>query len=165
MKKHKKDIIQLGVLLLVLIGYVYGNTIWYKLFPTADQYGVKFNKERIRRGILPLPGNWTTANDEKETKVWFPPKSDINSIHRGMKVVGVAYDRIKYENDFILKPLPNKEELALNYRYDTTPSWTYTFSSSLTNQRPNVITREQVDSILKAWDFHIDSSGKATSRN
>lgn len=153
MKKYKKDIFQIGLLIVLFGGIVFGERIWYKVFPAADKYGVKYNKERARRGILLLPDNWTTEDNEKETKVWFPPAGDTGVVRRTMKVVGVAYDRIKYENDFILKPLPDKEELMISYRYDTIQPWTCTVSSALTGQRPYVITRAQADSILGVWNF------------
>jgi hypothetical protein len=150
--KHKKDIIQLGMLVVLFIGICFGKTMWYTIFPTADSFGVKFNKERTRLGILPLPGNWTTEQGEKETKVWFPPVADTSAVHREMKVVGVENDRIKYENDFILKPKPDKEELTIGYRFTDT-TWNYSFSSRLTHEKPYPITRQQADSILNAWNF------------
>lgn len=154
MKKYKKDIIQIGMLIVLFGGIVFGKRIWYKFFPAADKYGVQFNKERQRHGVLLLPGNWTTDDDEKETKVWFPPEGDTGAVRRTMKVIGVEYDRIKYENDFIMKPLPDKEELTISYRYyDTSHPWTYTVSSVLTQQRPYEISKVQVDSILSAWNF------------
>ena len=155
MKKHKKDIIQIIVLVVLFTGIFYGERIWYKVFPTANQYGTQYNKERKRLGILPLPGNWVTEDNEKETKIWFPPEGDTGAVRRTMKVVGVAYDRIRYENDFIQKPLPNKEELTITYRYDTIHPWTYTVSSTLTNHQPFVLSKAAADSILRAWNFHV----------
>jgi hypothetical protein len=157
MKKYKKDIIQIGILIILFGGIVFGERIWYKLFPAADQYGIQYNKERKRRGILPLPGSWTTEDNDKETKVWFPAEGDTGAVRRTMKVIGVSYDRIRFENDFIQKSLPNKEELTISYRYDTTHPWTYTVSSELTKHRPYVITGAQMDSILKDWNFHINN--------
>lgn len=157
MKKYKKDITQIGIMILLFGGIVFGERIWYKLFPTADKYGVAWNKERKRRGILLLPDNWTTEDNDKETKVWFPPEGDTGAVRRTMKVVTVAYDRIKYENDFIQKPLPDKEELTISYRYDTTHPWSYTMSSVLSSQRPYVISRAQADSILSVWNFHVNN--------
>jgi len=157
MKKYKKDIFQIGVLIVLFTGIVFGERIWYKIFPAANQYGTRYNKERKRLGILPLPGTWTTEDNNKETKVWFPPEGDTGAVRRTMKVVGVAYDRIRYENDFILKSLPNKEELTLSYRYDTTHPWTYTISSALTGNRPYVINKAAADSILHAWNFHVNN--------
>jgi hypothetical protein len=154
MKKYKKDITQIGIMILLFGSIGFGEKIWYKLFPVADKYGVAYNKERTKRGILLLPDSWTTEDNEKETKVWFPPESDTGAVRRRMKVIGVAYDRIKYESDFILKPLPDKEELTISYRYDTTHPWTYTVSSAVSKQRPYVITRAQADSILHVWNFH-----------
>jgi hypothetical protein len=150
--KHKKDIIQLSVLVVLVIGICFGKTIWYNVFPTADSFGIKFNKERKRLGLLPLPADWTTENGEKETKIWFPPKVDTSAVHREMKVVGVEDDRIKYENDFILKPLPDKEELTISYNF-ADKAWVYALSSRLTHEQSYPITRQQVDSILNAWHF------------
>jgi hypothetical protein len=150
--KHKKDFIQLGVLVVLFIGICFGKTIWYTVFPTADSFGVKFNKERKRLGLLPLPDNWTTEHGEKETKVWFPPAMDTGVVYREMKVVGVGNDRIQYENDFILKPKPDKEELTISYRFSDT-TWSYALSSRLTQEKPYSITRRQADSILNAWNF------------
>jgi len=157
MKKYKKDIIQIVVVILFFGGITFGERIWYKIYPAAGQYGKAYNKERKRLGILLIPDNWTTDDNENETKVWFPPEGDTGTVRRKMKVVGVAYDRIRYENDYIQKPLPNKEELAISYRYDTTHHWTYTVSSELTNQRPYMLTGAQADSILKAWNFHVNN--------
>jgi len=141
--KYKKDIIQLGVLVVLFIGICFGKTIWYTIFPTADSFGVKFNKERARLGILPLPDNWTTEQGEVV---------DSGAVHREMKVVGVENDRIKYENDFILKPEPDREELTISYRF-TDSTRNYAFSSRLTHEKPYPVTPQQADSILHAWNF------------
>jgi hypothetical protein len=154
--KYKKDIIQLGGLVILLLGICFWKPIWYKLFPVSEQYGVKYNKTRARLGIYPLPADWTTTgNEEKETKIWFPPAGDTSAVQREMKVIGVEDGRIRYENDFIVKPRPNREELTISYRYmDTAHRWSYALSSDQTNARPYPVTKEQVDSILHSWNFH-----------
>ncbi|SFD62023.1 hypothetical protein SAMN05518672_102649 [Chitinophaga sp. CF118] len=130
-------------------------SLYYRFFPKADKYGVKYNVERKQRGILPLPINWTTRDFANETKIWFPPPAEMHEgVVRSMKLVRVNNDHIQYEEDHIAKTLNSGyATLSIGYNYDSIQHWCYTYIAP-GYDKEDTLSRRDVDSILKMWNFN-----------
>jgi hypothetical protein len=131
----------------------FGPALWDKYGPAAGRYGAKYNDERHRLGILPLPEDWTTPN-RSEIKAWFPPEGQKkDSVYRSMKIVNVQQDEIIAELDNIVRKVKGGQEaLSIYYYYDSTHHWKYEFSMP-DQPHDTIITAAQADSILHAWNF------------
>ncbi|TWV93665.1 hypothetical protein [Chitinophaga pinensis] len=132
----------------------FGESLWDKYGPYANRYGAKYNDERHRLGILPLPEDWTTPN-RSERKNWFPPDAQKkDSVFRSMKYVNVEDGEIINEVDNILrKGKGGNDAISIFYFYDSTNHWKYEFSSPGLSHQIN-LTAAQADSILHAWNFN-----------
>lgn len=126
------------VLLFFLSGYL--KQTWYRVFPKASEYGIEFNSERIKRGVLPIPEDWTTDDFAKYLKTW---KGTKRIGIRKSKIVGVDEKGIDFEVDYISKE-GQTIEMIYNYR-DEKEHWQITIQK---NGQTISLQKEQVDSLL-----------------
>lgn len=129
----------------------FGETIYYHFYPRGERFGVAFNDERKRLGILPLPANWETEYTT-ETKDWYTPARPVQGVFRSSKLVRVEDDHIEFEEDHITNIHDETtESLTLHYDYDHA-RWTYTYAASGLSKSFH-LTRPQADSLMQAWHF------------
>lgn len=149
MKARKLQII---FILVVFIGFMFSPKIWYRFFDKSRLYDARYNAERVKREILPLPANWITYDKTKESRGWFPPAKDTTaSVFRSMKMVLVKNGEIKEELDDIAKGRNGKCDVLQIYSYyDSAHSRVFVYNNQ---ERDDTISKPQADSILQSWNF------------
>lgn len=150
----KARILQIIFILVVFVGLMSSQKIWYRFFAKSRLYDARYNAERAKRGILPLPANWITHDKTKESRTWFPPDKDTTaSVFRSMKMVLVKDGEIKEEYDDIAKRRNGKYDVLEIYSYyDSAYSKVFIYNNQ---ERDDTISKPQADSILQSWNFKL----------
>jgi hypothetical protein len=149
----KSKVLRIGLIILLLIGALFSYKIWYSFFARSRLYDVRYNAEREKRGILPLPADWITYDKTRDTKTWFPPPHDTTAgVFRSMKLVVVEDGEIKSELDHIAKRVKGSYEFVLiESFYDSADSKMFVYDGP--ESSPDTILKWQADSILQSWNF------------
>jgi|GEM_PF-2101687 len=147
----RKNIISVFALILVVFCTLFFQVIidaWFRLFPVGNEYGVAYNDERVKRGILPIPENWSTRDYDEFSKTWKPcPGVEV----RTSKIVVADENGIDSEIDYISKD-EYLLEMIYNYKNASNP-WRISFE---TNSKSRLLTKVQADSVLLQWGVLLD---------
>ena len=149
----KKGSVLSTIICIIFLATIYfGENIYYHFYPKGERFGVAFNDQRKKLGILPLPPNWHTDYKD-ETKDWYSPVRPSQGVFRSSKLVRVEDDHIEFEEDHITN-IHNQttESLTLHYDYDSASHWSYAYAATGLS-RTFKLSSEQADSLMKAWDF------------
>jgi hypothetical protein len=147
------SVISTVICIVLMVALYFGGSLYHLIHPKGEAFGMAYNSERQRRGILPLPKGWT--NDYTgDTKEWYPPQRPDSGVFRSSKLVAVDDDEIQYEDDNITnKHAGITEKLTMHYDFDAdTHPWSFSYSASGMKQPVN-FTLVQADSLLQAWNF------------
>lgn len=142
----KKNILSALGLILVVFCVLFFQVIkdgWFRFFPSGIEYGVSYNHERAKRGILPIPENWSTRDNDEYSKVWKP--SSAGGV-RNSKIVVADKNGIDSEVDYLSR---DGYSMEMIYRYkEVLNPWSLTLE---TKGKKRFITKVQSDSVLREW--------------
>jgi len=150
----KSQIFRIIIIIILFIGALSAQKIWFSFFAKSRMYDARYNSERIKRGILPLPEDWITYDKTKNTKAWFSPNRDTSaSVYRSMKMVVVKDGEVDHEYDHIVKRSEHGKNILVIYcYYNSVNSKVFIYNDS-EKSKSDTITKPQADSILKSWNF------------
>ena len=148
------------IALILILGLVIFNSkiqdLWYDIFPVGEQYGVKWNQERQKRGIMVIPNNWGNKDSDNYTKTWIP---DTNVGLRNRKIVVIDSERneIVSEVDYISKGDQNIEIIYSYEKENTKESpWTIYYQQTGDSIANELIMKDQLDSMMIKWGIFPD---------
>lgn len=141
---------------LAILLYFNGKAYWRQLFPETTTYGVKFNRERSKRGVMMLPRSWKSYDSSATKQTWSTPNAVFNqdTAFRKTKTIHLQNSRIAWEEDQVehyFKDSSFREYVTFTYYYDSLSPW-QVFLTRTDNASAKIkIRKYDADSMMAAW--------------
>ena len=149
----KKSIKIWGIILLAIAILVFVN--WKDYY---DKYGISYNDEREKIGVLKIPETWVANERGTKTKLWSP--ENFNEITKGRygKEVILKDGKIYLERDRIINKETGKEEvLEVTYQYEEEQKFVYNYSEIIDNAHTSKkeLSENEFQEIVKSWQLEL----------
>lgn len=124
-----------------------------------DFYGMQFNQEREKIGILKIPDEWITETYGTKTKLW--RDENILDVKKGRlgKEILVDNGNIFAERDRIInKETGNDESIEVTYQFNEEPKFIYKYFDH-NEKNPSggkELTKNEFDEIVNGWGIHLN---------
>jgi hypothetical protein len=142
----KKQVMSFLGLVLIVFCTLFFQVIkdgWFSFFPLGSEYGVAYNNERLKRGILPIPESWCTCDNAEHSKTWKP---SLGEGVRKSKIVVADKEGIDSEVDYLSR---DGCSIEMIYSYgEVSNPWRIALE---TKGKKKLITKAQADSVLLEW--------------